>query len=410
MSARSRQELERLLAATPFDAGLREEYARALLDVGDAGAALQQYGLLRQQQPTAAGPRVGAARCLLATGDLDGARRAYDEARGADGFEEDPALAERLGAARQAPPLRVVDGARAAEPAEVVPIAASGTVRFADVVGLEELKKTVRIRIVDPFLRPGLFARFAKKAGGGLLLYGPPGCGKTLIARAIAGECQASFIAVGISEILNMWIGESERNLAAIFEKARAQRPAVLFFDELDALAFSRSKSVSEHTRKLVNEFLSQLDGMAGDNARVLVLAATNMPWDVDPAMKRPGRFDRQVFVPPPDAPARAELFRLKLRSAPTDPLDLDTLARLTPQFSGADVDGVIEDAKEAVLGEILEGAAERPLRQDDLVAAVRRAQPSTLDWLRTARNLVKYGGDAAYRDVEAYLKANRLS
>ena len=134
------------------------------------------------------------------------------------------------------------------------------------------------------------------------MLYGPPGCGKTMMARAIASECNASFTAVGISDILNMWVGQSERNLAGLFDKARSEAPAVLFFDELDALAFARNKAHSDHTRTLVNEFLNQLDGMAGQNDKLLVLAATNMPWDVDEAMKRPGRFDRQVFVPPPDS------------------------------------------------------------------------------------------------------------
>jgi len=138
-------------------------------------------------------------------------------------------------------------------------------------------------------------------SGGGILLYGPPGCGKTMLARAVANECNAAFVAVGISDVLNMWLGESERNLAAQFEKARAQQPCVLFFDELDALAYARSKAGSASARTVVNEFLTQLDGIGRENRGVLVLAATNMPWDVDPAMKRPGRFSRQIFVPPPD-------------------------------------------------------------------------------------------------------------
>ncbi|OJH39971.1 ATP-binding protein [Cystobacter ferrugineus] len=408
---RPRTELERLLASDPFDTALRAEYALQLLEAGEHGTALRQYELLRKQAPAQAAFALGVARCAWKAGDTEAARRAYAEARGLEGFTEDAELAQALGAARVQPGLRVVQGEAPGEPpvAEVVPLHASGTVRFADIVGMEELKRTIRLRIVEPFLKPGLFARFAKKTGGGLLLYGPPGCGKTLIARAIAGECKAAFISVGISDVLNMWIGESERNLAALFEKARGQRPAVLFFDELDALAYARSKASSEHTRALVNEFLNQLDGMAGNNERILVLAATNMPWDVDNAMKRPGRFDKQVFVPPPDAEARAEMFRQKLRGLPTETLDPLALAQVTAQASGADIDGIIEEAKERVLADIVERGVERPLTQTDLLEAARASQPSTLDWLRTAKNLVKYGGDGAYRDVEAYLKAHRL-
>ncbi|WNG17054.1 ATP-binding protein [Cystobacter fuscus] len=408
---RPRTELERLLASDPFDTALRAEYALQLLEAGEHGTALRQYELLRKQAPAQAAFALGVARCAWKEGDTEAARRAYAEARGLEGFTEDAELAQALGAARVQPGLRVVQGEAPREPpvAEVVPLTASGTVRFADIVGMEELKRTIRLRIVEPFLKPGLFARFAKKTGGGLLLYGPPGCGKTLIARAIAGECKATFISVGISDVLNMWIGESERNLSALFEKARGQRPAVLFFDELDALAYSRSKASSEHTRALVNEFLNQLDGMAGNNERILVLAATNMPWDVDNAMKRPGRFDKQVFVPPPDAEARAEMFRLKLRGLPTEAIEPLALAQVTAQASGADIDGIIEEAKERVLADIVERGVERSLTQADLLEAARASQPSTLEWLRTAKNLVKYGGDGAYRDVEAYLKAHRL-
>lgn len=405
---RTREELERLLVAEPFNGPAREEYAALLASAGDWAQALKQWQLIEQQAPSSATGFLGAARCYLELGDMALAAERYEQARRKSDFRDDPMISNRL-VARQRPALQVISGERGERAAEVVPMSASGTVRFVDVVGMEELKKTIRLRIIEPFLKPGLFARFSKKTGGGLLLYGPPGCGKTLIARAIAGECNAQFVSVGISDILNMWIGESERNLAALFQKARSARPAVLFFDELDALAYSRSKASSEHTRTLVNEFLSQLDGLSADNDRLLVLAATNMPWDVDPAMKRPGRFDRQVFVPPPDEQARAEMFRLKLVSVPTEPLDLRALAALTPHCSGADIDGIIEAAKEQVLSEILESGVERPLRQADLAAAARSAQPSTLEWLRTARNLVKFGGDSTYRDVEAYLKVAKI-
>jgi SpoVK/Ycf46/Vps4 family AAA+-type ATPase len=231
-----------------------------------------------------------------------------------------------------------------------------------------------------------------------------------MIARAVANECNAEFISVGISDVLNMWMGESERNLASIFAKARAQAPCVLFFDELDALAYSRSKANSEHTRTIVNEFLAQLDGIGQDNKGLLILAATNMPWDVDPAMKRPGRFSRQIFVPPPDAEARQRMLEVKLTGVPCDALDYASIARQTAHYSGADIDGLIELAKEAALEDNIVNGRERSLTAGDFTHALSSVQPSTVEWLRTARNLVKYAGDdGSYRDVESYLKKTKM-
>jgi transitional endoplasmic reticulum ATPase len=161
----------------------------------------------------------------------------------------------------------------------------------------------------------------------------------------------------------------------------------------------------------VVNEFLAQLDGMGKDNRNVLVLAATNMPWDVDPAIKRPGRFARQIFVPPPDAEARRKMLEIKLTGVPQEGINLGALAQRTANYSGADIDGLIELAKERALHDALVHGNERPLSQADFDEALAELQPSTLDWLRTARNLVKYAGDdGSYRDVEAYLKKVKLS
>ena len=411
----ARTELEQALLRDPFDAERRQRYAELLFAAGEYGPSLEQWRLLVRQQHDTAAVQLRAAECCRALGDRQGQSEHLARARSrADFSPDDPRVAELEEPEEEPEPparLRVLAGGREEPPpARILSFTPSERVTFASIVGMEELKKMLRLRIIEPFVRPGLFERFRKKSGGGVLLYGPPGCGKTLMARAISSECNATFTAVGISEVLNMWIGESERNLAAIFEKARADAPAVLFFDELDALAFSRSKAQSEHTRTRVNEFLNQLDGMSGSNANVLVLAATNMPWDVDEAMKRPGRFDRQIFVPPPDAEARAEMFRVKLRDVPIESFDAEALGKRAEHFSGADIDGVIERAKDSALADILESGSEREVRSSDLLAAVADTSPSTLEWLKTARNLVKYGGaGASYKDVEQYLRKAKL-
>ena len=406
--ALKREELESALVTDPFNLGHRLAYAHLLLDAEDAQAALTQFELAERQRVDA-DTLSGKAQALLALKRESEALSAYVAARQHTGFEPIEAL-EHLAQRAQpssAPALSLV---RPAQNVAALRPQSPQQVRFADVGGMEDLKKTLRLHIIEPFLRPGLFARFKKSGGGGILLYGPPGCGKTMIARAIASECNASFVSVGISEVLNMWMGESERNLAQLFEKARAQKPCVLFFDELDALAFSRSKAQSEHSRTIVNEFLSQLDGFERDNRDILFLAATNMPWDVDQAMKRTGRFARQLFVPPPDAEARKHIIDLKLRDIPVERVDVEALVAATPHYSGADIDGLIDLAKESTLHDILAGNPERPIGPSDISYALDLMQPSTVEWLKTARNLVRYAGsDDSYRDVEKYLKKTKF-
>lgn len=405
----SRETLEQRLLRDPFAIDARAAYARVLFDAEEYAPSLEQWRIVLKQEAKAT-HQLAAALCCLRLSDREGAARHVHDARSLPDFDpQDPRLAE-VAPKTPAKLSLVAGGRRDLHGADVISIGRHDAVRFSDVIGMRELKKLVRLRIVEPFLRPGLFERFKKSSGGGVLLYGPPGCGKTLIARAIASECEASFTAVGISDILNLWVGQSEKNLAEVFDKARREERSVLFFDELDALAFSRSKAHSDHTRTLVNEFLSQLDGVAQRNNHVLILAATNMPWDVDEAMKRPGRFDRQIFVAPPDAEARAEMLRNKLRDVPHEAVDFESLAARCEHYSGADMDGVLDHAKDSVLADILETHEERPIRLTDLLAGIDATTPTTLDWLKTARNLVKYGGAGhAYKDVEKYLRAARM-
>src|SRR5262245_4995857 len=309
-------------------------------------------------------------------------------------------LQERLLPAAPAPEpseggnvLRMVRGRREPDPGpSLFARPDRDKVTFADVGGLDPIKEDVRMKVVLPYKRPDLFAAYGKKAGGGLLLYGPPGCGKTLLARATAGECDAAFLNVEIDQILDMWFGESERKLAAVFEEARRRPPAVLFFDEVEAIGGSRQQIRGRPGQTLVNQLLAELDGVAGRNERLLVMAATNAPWFVDPALRRPGRFDRVVFVPPPDRPARLEVLRLHLRTRPVETsVDLAALAEKTPEFSGADLFDLVERAVETPLREALRSGEVRPLAKGDFAAALAAAKPTTREWFETARNYATF-------------------
>ncbi|WP_371378730.1 26S protease regulatory subunit [Sporomusa aerivorans] len=282
-------------------------------------------------------------------------------------------------------------------------------VRFHDVGGLDNLKEIIRMKIVKPFINPGLFDRFRKKTGGGILLFGPPGCGKTYIAKATAGECNAKFIPVHITDILDPYLGMSSQNIKDIFANARAKKPCILFFDEIDTVGYNRSKLSSEHMRPIVDHLLAEIEGIDSSTDKLLIIGATNMPWDVDSAFKRPGRFDKTVFVPPPDEAARISIFKLKLAGRPVETIDYELLAKATELYSGADIDNVVEVATENVIHEILSSGKERPISMKDLSDAITSTKPSTIEWLRTIKNYVKYANQAGlYDDVERYLSKHK--
>ena len=278
-------------------------------------------------------------------------------------------------------------------------------ITFADVGGMEDVKEQIRLKIIHPFQHPELYAAYGKRAGGGVLLYGAPGCGKTHIARATAGELGSSFLWIGLEDVLSMVFSESEQNLHELFEQARRSAPCVVFFDEVDALGARRSDLRTSPGRQLINQFLAELDGVATENEGILFLAATNAPWHVDDAFRRPGRFDRVVFVPPPDRDARREVLRIHLEGRLQEEIDLTRLADRTKEYSGADLQSIVDVAVEAKLASAMRDGVPRPLTTDDLLAAARKRKPTTAEWFQTARNYALHANQAgSYDAVLEYL------
>tara|TARA_R100000027_G_scaffold26772_2_gene19437 strand:+ start:12254 stop:13657 length:1404 start_codon:yes stop_codon:yes gene_type:complete len=278
-------------------------------------------------------------------------------------------------------------------------------IRFSEVGGMESLKETIRMKILYPMQNAELFAAYGKKAGGGVLLYGPPGCGKTLISRATAGEIDANFISVGLHQVLNMWLGESEAKLHAIFELARKYAPSVLFFDEVDALAADRKDLRTSAGRTLINQFLAELDGNIAENKDVLVLGATNAPWHLDSAFLRPGRFDQLIFAPPPDEPARRDILDIHLKNKPTEKIDLSKAAGAMKNFSGADIKAAVDTATETAVAEAMKKGKLVPLSTKAITSAAKKTKPSTMKWFDSAKNYALYANQSGfYDDVLTYL------
>ena len=276
---------------------------------------------------------------------------------------------------------------------------------FDDIGGMEVVIERIRMNIIYPFKNPEVFRKFNRKPGGGILMYGPPGCGKTHIARATAGECGAAFISIAITDILSKWLGESEQRLHQLFEAARRRSPAVIFIDEIDAIGVSRSDASSAMS-SLVNVLLAEMDGISGRNENLMVLAATNTPWRVDDALRRPGRFDRVLFVPPPDGPAREAILKICLRNLPADKLDLQKIARVTGLYSGADLRAAVERASEKAIYQEMRTGRAALLTQALLVEAVKEMRPSTNEWLETARSYASYANRSGlYDDLVAFFE-----
>ncbi|MEV6772549.1 AAA family ATPase [Nocardia sp. NPDC051030] len=284
-------------------------------------------------------------------------------------------------------------------------------VTLADVGGMDEVKRQLGLSLLGPLRNPELAKAYGTSARGGLLLYGPPGCGKTFIAAAVAGELGAGFVPVQINDVLDIWIGASERNLHEIFETARRNAPCVLFFDEIDALGHKRSQlRNSAAMRGVVNQLLAEMDSMSARNDGVYVLGATNHPWDIDVALRRPGRFDRMILVALPDLDARRAILRHHLRDRPVAGIELGAIAERTQGFSGADLAHVCNSATQLAMADSISTGIVRPITMPDIGAALDQIKPSAGPWFEAARNIVEFGNaDGSYDELAKYMRGKKF-
>jgi len=283
---------------------------------------------------------------------------------------------------------------------------------FTNVAGMDQLKEIIKKYIVYPFVNPKLAEKYGMKAGGGVMLYGPPGCGKTFIAKATAGECQANFINARISDIVDMYAGNTEKNLHKMFETARKNVPAILFFDEMEALGGKREGEQQQHMKMAVNQMLAEMDGIESSTENVLVMGATNMPWDVDPALRRSGRFGTMVYIPPPDWKSRAAIFKLECRNRPLAWIAWNRLAMATMGYSSADIKQIVKEAAMIPWEQEFKTGKGRSITTGDFIRVMRQRKSTLPPWYQLVEKEIVGKKETQYIDGKPHIteKPSKLS
>jgi len=283
-------------------------------------------------------------------------------------------------------------------------------VKFKDVGGMDSVKEKIELKIIKPILHPEIFEKFGKKSGGGVLLYGPPGCGKTYLARASAGEADVNFINVSLHDILDLWLGQSEKNLHSVFDQARINKPCIIFFDEIDALGYKRDNISQSKGSNIINQLLVEIDGFNSQNEEILIIGATNTPWSLDEALKRSGRFDDVIFISPPDIIAREKILKIHLEEKPHREINFQRIAKITHHYSGADLQNIINRAIEKKISIALKTGEIVPISEDDLINEINQFSPTTLEWFSTIKNYTLFANKSGiYNEVIEYMKKSNL-
>ncbi|MFH1126135.1 MAG: ATP-binding protein [Candidatus Altiarchaeota archaeon] len=283
----------------------------------------------------------------------------------------------------------------------------SSIIDFSDVAGMDGVKETIRQAIIYPLKNPQLSREFGRKAGGGILLYGPPGCGKTFIVRATVGEAGVNFFTVNVQDIIGLDPMIGAKKLHDVFEETRSNSPSVIFFDEVDALSGVRDSNQSSQERMVINQFLSEMDGLASVNENVLVIGATNIPWRVDPALRRSGRFTAKIYIPPPDFEARKAVFSSSLKKKPVGNIDFVRLSELTDGYSSADISALCDDASKIPWSESLKGKPKRAISMNDFLTVLDGRKSSLIPWFNLAKTELESSGEAElYGNLINYIKS----
>ncbi len=387
---------------------LNPNYMKAYYNRGLCYASLEQYDKAVDdfKKVTELKPDFPEAWHLLGlayeySNDIDNAIRAYQKA-----LELRPDFAEAKAHLEGAKSKKEGGGGGGEGTAEIK-ILERPNMTFEDVAGMEHVKEEIREAIVYPMMNPELAREYGKLGGGGILLYGPPGCGKTYIVKAAAGEAKVAFINAKLSDLLDMYVGNTEKNIHKVFETARKNAPAIIFFDEIDAIGGRRGEAdQSQALRMAVNQLLYEMDGIEANNENVLVIAATNAPWDVDPALRRSGRFSKAIFIPEPDFKSRKAILKIHSRKRPIEKhIAWNRLALLTMGYSAADLKALADEAAAIPWREAFKTGKKRKITTGDFIKAAKKVKSTLPPWYGQANKQIGKREEVTWIDGKKHVK-----